>query len=409
MKEPQNIGIDFYAQIGKLERSISALNMMKEDLKGEIDLPAEMDREMDIIGELFIKRQYHTAMERSKALREKLDVSYLKMAKDRAKNPTMDDVEEHLVEIRLFMEELRRKGGEFVHIEKQYETMLLEIEKKNPRGFFEIASKLRRELIYYEDMENLKEYLRPLIGEIKELKDHGVNVGKAVNALKKARSKMKEFNVQEARRLSERVPLMLKGLREVYTEATDKLARVVDKIDLTEKRGINTAPIGRKLINAEKNYREGRYNKAVKIISVLHEEVDTLLREQIWLEENLPGLQEDVEELFTLEPELPNVSRGINELKKEVMNGNVAKAVTLTKGLGDVVRNIRSKYEEISKLLPVAKRRFAAAKEEDLDTSIAKGHFKEASDAMEDGDFDRALKMIKKSIKELLVIQMENS
>ena len=408
MSEPQNIGIEFYAQIGKLERSISALNMMKEDLKGEMDLPAEMDGGMDVIGELFIRRQYLTAMERSRSLKDKLDASYLKMAKDRAKNPTMDDVEEHLVEIKLFMEEIRRNGGELKPLEEKYRKMLQEVEKEDPRGFFEVASTLRRELVYHQDMEDLKEYLKPLIDEIMELKDQGVNVEKAVAALKKSREKMKEFNIQEARRQSERVPLMLSGLREIYGEATDKLARAVDKIDLAEKRGINTAPIGRKLINAEKNYREGRYNKAVKIISMLHEDVDTLLREQIWLEENLPRLQEDVGELFSWEPELPDVTRGISELKKEVMNGNVAKAVKMTKRMSDIVGDLRSKYEEITKILPVAKRRFAAAKEEKTDTSIAKGYFKEASEAMESGNLDHALAMIKKSIKELLIQQMKD-
>lgn len=406
MTEPRNIGQDFYAEMGKLERSIAALAMMRDDIQDEIELPADLNDEISSVEDLFIDRKYKSAMEKSIAVRKTLDKYYFRMARDKAKNPAMDDVEEHMAEMKLFMEEFRRKEVTVEHLEEQYREMLVEAEKKNPKNFFEKASKLRRELIYYDDMEALKKYLHPLIKEIASLKGEGVYVQNMVKSLKEARAKMKDYNVAEAMRLAERVPLMLDGLKDVYTEATDKLARSVDKIDLAEKRGINTLPIGGMLVKAEKSYKEGKYNKSNKTLSILHEELDTLLRDQIRLEERLPAIQHNVKELFSWEPEVGNVSRSYEELRKEVANGNVTKAASLAVGLDEQVREMRKYYLEISKLLPVAKRRFSEAKGGTLDVTSARNMFKEASDAMDSGDFGYALEMIKKSIKELLILQM---
>ena len=308
MTEPRNIGQDFYAEMGKLERSMAALTMMRDDIRDEIDLPENLDDEISSMEDLFVDRQYKSAMEKSITVRKILDKYYLRMAREKAKNPAMDDVEEHMAEMKLFMEEFRRKKETVEHLENQYKEMLAEAEKKNPKGFFEKASKLRRELIYYDDMEALKNYLQPLIKEIALLKKEGVYVQNMVNALKDARVKMKEYNVAEAMRLAERVPLMLDGLKDVFTDATDKLARSVDKIDLAEKRGINTLPIGGMLVKAEKYYKKGMYNKSNKTLAILHEELDTLLRDQLRLEELLPPLQHNVKELFSWEPELAPLS-----------------------------------------------------------------------------------------------------
>ncbi|MDP6155470.1 MAG: hypothetical protein QF682_04940 [Candidatus Thermoplasmatota archaeon] len=405
MTEPRNIGQDFYAEMGKLERSMAALTMMRDDIRDEIDLPENLDDEISSMEDLFVDRQYKSAMEKSITVRKILDKYYLRMAREKAKNPAMDDVEEHMAEMKLFMEEFRRKKETVEHLENQYKEMLAEAEKKNPKGFFEKASKLRRELIYYDDMEALKNYLQPLIKEIALLKKEGVYVQNMVNALKDARVKMKEYNVAEAMRLAERVPLMLDGLKDVFTDATDKLARSVDKIDLAEKRGINTLPIGGMLVKAEKYYKKGMYNKSNKTLAILHEELDTLLRDQLRLEELLPPLQHNVKELFSWEPELAPLSRDYEELKKEVANGNVSNAASLAVSLDELVRDMMKYYQEISKLLPVAKRRFSEAKGGTVDVSSARNMFKKASDAMDSGDFQYALEMIKKSIKELLILQ----
>jgi len=407
MTEPRNIGQDFYAEMGKLERSMAALAMMRDDIKDEIELPADLDDQITSMEDLFVDRKYKSAMEKSIAVRKILDRYYLRMARDKAKNPAMDDVEEHLAEMKLFMGEFRRKKETVEHLEEQYKEMLAEAESQNPKGFFEKASKLRRELIYYDDMEALKNYLHPLIKEIASLKKDGVYVQNMVNSLKDARLKMKEYNVAEAMRLAERVPLMLEGLKEVYTEATDKLARSVDKIDLAEKRRINTRPIGGILVKAEKYYKEGKYNKSNKTLSILHEELDTLLRDQIRLEERLPALQANVKELFAWEPEMADLSHAYEELRKEVANGNVTKAAGMAVHLDEQVREMKKDYLEISKLLPVAKRRFAEAKGGIVGVTPARNMFREASGAMDSGDFGRALVMIKKSIKELLILQMK--
>ncbi len=406
MTEPRNIGQDFYAEMGKLERSMAALTMMRDDIRDEIDLPTDLDEQITSMEDLFIDRKYKSAMEKSIAVRKILDRYYLRMARDKAKNPAMDDVEEHMAEMKLFMEEFRRKEDTVEHMEEQYRKMLKEAEKKNPKGFFEKASKLRRELIYYDDMEALKNYLHPLIKEIASLKKEGVYVQHMVKALKDARVKMKEYNVAEAMRLAERVPLMLDGLKDVYTEATDKLARSVDKIDLAEKRGINTLPIGEILLKAEKYYKNGKYNKSNKTLSILHEELDTLLRDQIRLEERLPALQHNVKELFEWEPEMEMLSHAYEELRRELANGNVSKAAGLAVNLDEMVRDMKKYYLEISKLLPVAKRRFSEAKGGTVNVTSARNMFKKASDAMDSGDFEYALEMIKKSIKELLILQM---
>ena len=86
-------------------------------------------------------------------------------------------------------------------------------------------------------------------------------------------------------------------------------------------------------------------------------------------------------------------------------NGNVSNAASLAVSLDELVRDMMKYYQEISKLLPVAKRRFSEAKGGTVDVSSARNMFKKASDAMDSGDFQYALEMIKKSIKELLILQ----
>ncbi len=404
MSDPNDIGYEFYAQIGKLERSIAALSMMKEDLRGEVEAPPELDGEMEKLEELFLGRSYLTCRKRADRIRNKLDGLYIRVAHDKAKNPTMEDAEDHLAEIKLFIEELRRKAGNVKHIEKQYDSMMTRYEQRDPKGFFEKASKLRRQLIYFDDMEELKAFLKPIIDEIGELKKEGVHIDNILEVMNEARQRMKEFNVQEGRRVAERVPLMVEGLKEVYGEATEKLTRAVDKLDLADRRGINTFTSGRMLVKAEKYYREGKYNKAIKTLTLLHEEMDGSLGDLMWLEDNLPPLQKELEELFGFELELPHIRRKYSLLRKEVVGGNITKAAKLAETLRENVRSLRSKYDEITKLLPVAQRRFADAKVERKDVTVPRKYFQDASGHMEEGEFDKALTCIKKSIKELLIL-----
>ena len=405
MSSVNNIDQEFYVQIGELDRSIAALSMMKEDLRGEIELPRSFDDELDKLNKMFLGRQYRSAVEKAGAIRTSLDSLYLRVAHEKAKNPTMDDAEEHLAEIKLFIEELRRKAGKVPTIERLFDSMMGEYERKNPKGFFERAGKLRRQLIYYDDMEELKVYLRPIIEEVGALKKDGVHIKNILDVMKEAKQRMKEFNIEEGKRVAERVPSMLEGLKAIYGETTDNLTRAVDRLELAEKRKINTFGPGRNLVKAEKYYREGRYNKANKALLILLEELDGNFRDLTWLEERLPSIQKDVEELLSLELELPEIQRQYSLLRKEVVSGNVSAAVNIADALGASAKGMKETYEEITKLLPVAQRRFTEAKAERKDVSVPRTFFQEASWLMEEGDFDLALKSIKKSVKELIILE----
>jgi len=408
MSETRDIGTEFYRNIGGLESTIEALAMMKEDIKSEFDFPENLEKRIEHLKKLFKERQYGSALEDAKSVKEELDRIYLEMAREKAKNPTMDDVGEHLAEIKLFMEKLRARKGNVKYVEKKYEEVLGEAKRRDPKVFFEKAGELRRELIYFDDMEKLKNYLKPLIDETGKLKKEGVHIRNVLTILKRARLRMKEYNIPEARRLSERVPFMLKGLKESYSEATEKLARVVDKIDLAEKRGINTISIGNRLVNAEKCYRAGKYNKANRILTVLHEELDTLMRDLIWLEEHLPRLEEGIGEIFSWGLPLYDFSSRYEKLRKEVRGGNISGAAAHVRYLEEAAAHMKERYGEITRLLPVARRRLAIASNENIDISAPKRYFKEAGSALEAGDFDFALERIRKSIKKLLIAGMES-
>ena len=86
------------------------------------------------------------------------------------------------------------------------------------------------------------------------------------------------------------------------------------------------------------------------------------------------------------------------------MGGNITQAVKLAETLAENVHSLRSKYDEITKLLPVAQRRFADARVEKKDVTVPRKYFQDASGHMEEGEFDEALARIKKSIKELLIL-----
>ena len=201
---------------------------------------------------------------------------------------------------------------------------------------------------------------------------------------------------------------MLRGLKESYSEATEKLARVVDKIDLAEKRGVNTISIGNRLVAAEKCYRAGKYNKANRILSVLHEELDTLLRDLIWLEEHLPRLEEETREVFSWGLPLYDFSSRYEKLRKEVRGGNISGAAAHVRYLEEDAANMKERYVEITRLLPVARRHLAIASKENIDVSAPQRYFKEAGTALEAGDFDFALERIRKSIKNLLIAGIES-
>jgi len=144
MSETRDIGTEFYRNIGGLESTIEALAMMKEDIKSEFDFPENLEKRIEHLKKLFKERQYGSALEDAKSVKEELDRIYLEMAREKAKNPTMDDVGEHLAEIKLFMEKLRARKGNVKYVEKKYEEVLGEAKRRDPKVFFEKAGELRR-------------------------------------------------------------------------------------------------------------------------------------------------------------------------------------------------------------------------------------------------------------------------
>ncbi|UCF08289.1 MAG: hypothetical protein JSW28_00955, partial [Thermoplasmata archaeon] len=230
---------------------------------------------------------------------------------------------------------------------------------------------------------------------IKSAKKMDANVAKAEAKLTEATAALSKKEFKSALELATEAKNIAKKLQEEH------VVMVIDStknlVDLAKGLEAKVTDLDEKLSNADSALKEGKYEEALDIAKKSWEELDKLLNEKV--SNTFTKAQSMIVMAKKVKDDVSEAETFLNKAREHTEKNDYGKALDFIKQCMQITGKIAE--EEISQLMENATASINLAKRMKADTKKYEGMAKEAKQALESGDYEKAINIATKNVNEI--------